>query len=1179
MTSRVHALLACLLIFVSAVLSFSQSGGTILGTVVDSSGAVVPNADVTITNTATNVPHPTKTTDSGDFTLPFLAPGNYKVMVEAKGFQRAVVDNVTLVVAQQARVNVTLKTGSVSEVVEVKASSVALDTDSATISQTITQKQVDQLPLQNRNFISLIFLTPGAVETNGEQGTMRQGSGNAISINGARPESNNYTLDGIANVDTALGTPAVILSQDAIQEFKIQSGTYSAEYGFSANQVNIISKSGSNSLHGSVFEFLRNDAFDAFRVNPNQPAPTRKPELRQNQFGYVLGGPIYIPKLYDGRNKTFFLANYEGQRAVNGIVSNFIVPTPAMLSGNFNGATILNGPNAGQPLPAFGSAACTAEISAGRGCMPVDPDTGAPFPGNIIPSTSFSRLANVTSGLFPAANRPGNVFTLTTALPNNIDQQTYKLDQNLGRWGSVFFRWSNVDFSNVGAGATASVPAGNAVFIQNNKSWTVSHTISLRHNMINNFRFGHLEAIANQGGIAMPTDQVSALGLTGTFMDLSDSVRTYPGLTFQGGIAAEGSQVNDATTSDIPMWDFADSLTMIHGKHTISVGFDYRRWIQKRNLSNDFLGQWAFNNDTISNNGGGCTAASGACGTSNAIADYLLGYYNAATTFQPGPFATAGAPPGNLNQFHFLYFAPYVQDDWKITNRLTLNLGLRWDYRSIPYETDNKMFWFDDANAGGGLCFADPALGTKEVAGLGGPVAPDGNGFYRYCGRHNPAAGSKKPFAPRLGFAYRLTDKTVVRGGYGIFFDASETREIDNSGDIYPNVVRVSDNPTQNATLPKLTDNMIPPTLLHQVSVAADGSQFFAVIISDHPQNPYLQQWSLSVQRQLTSNTTLEANYVGNKGTHLLNRTNINQPFAAPDPTICDPLTGGSLSNCPIQARRPYQNITAGPGFLDSLWNGYSNYNAGNLKLEHRSTNAVLTAIYTYSKSLDDKSAAAGVGAQGGGFSGHLNDHDQRLDYGRSEFDNRHRVVVAYVYGLPFGRGKRFGGNMNRAVDAIVGGWQLGGVATFQKGFPFSVTAPDPGGILNAFSQRANLVPGCDPNGGGKSITHWFNTSCFTAPLAGAFGNSGRNILTQPGINNWDMNLGKTFTITERVAFQFRAEAFNVFNHTQYGVNQLTGGAASSVANNVANTAVVPFGAIQSARPARIMQLGGKIVF
>ena len=234
-----------------------------------------------------------------------------------------------------------------------------------------------------------------------------------------------------------------------------------------------------------------------------------------------------------------------------------------------------------------------------------------------------------------------------------------------------------------------------------------------------------------------------------------------------------------------------------------------------------------------------------------------------------------------------MYFAPFVQDDWKATSRLTLNLGLRWDYRSVPTEKDSKMFWVDTANTLGGLCYADQQLGTETVSSLGGPIAPSGNGFYRYCGRPNPAAGSKKPFAPRIGLAYRLGDKTVLRGGYGIFFDSFETREIDDSGDIYPFVVRANDTPTSDPTFPKVTDQMFPPVLLHQVSPAADGGQFFAVIISERPHNPYVQQWSFSAQRELARNTTLEANYVGNKGTHLLNRVNIGQGPPPANPTTC----------------------------------------------------------------------------------------------------------------------------------------------------------------------------------------------------------------------------------------------------------------------------------------------------
>src|SRR6267142_2500587 len=1044
--------LLCFLLFILTIARpvYGQGGdvGSIVGTITDATGAAVANAKVRVTNIATNISKEITTNETGNYTVPYLRPGVYRVTVEAVGFDKSVVDNISLVVAQERRVDVALKVGAVTTQVVVSAGALALDTETSSVSQIVTQRQVEELPLNGRNFLNLLFITAGAVQTVGEQGQMRQGAGNAISINGGRPESNNYTLDGLANTDTALNTPAVILSQDAIQEFKVQSETYSAEFGFSANQVNLVSRSGGNDIHGSVFYFGRNDALDAITIVPT-PLPGQaqpvKAELRQNQFGFVASGPAYIPKLFDGRNKTFWLVNYEGWRIRNGTNIGATVPGLTELKGDFSG---LN-------LPAYGTPGCNdpavGNLSKNLPCLPRDPQTGQPFPGNKIDASRFSRLAKVSLGANIFAN-PANCdstglcsLATRTTLPNNTNQQTYKLDQNLGHYGSVGFRYTKANYSNENAGTT-SIPNGLNIFTQDSTSWAISHTISLGQRNINTFRFGRLEASAIQGATPTSDADITALGLSGIFTTLPSYGKGFPTISFQSLSGSAGSPGNNPTFSDIPMWQFSDAVSMIRGKHTITVGFDYRNWVQKRNLSSNFLGSYGFNNTLVLQNSANssCATPSGLCGTGNAVADFLLGYYSGANTFQPGPFSDPKTA-GNLNQYHFMYFAPYVQDDWKVNNRLTLNLGLRWDYRAIPYEQSDKMFWIDDSNTtGGGLCFADKILATNGVA-------PAGNGFYRYCGRPNPADGSKTPFAPRLGFAWRPFggNKTVVRGGYGIFWDSSLTREIDDSGDLYPFVERTSLNPTSQppAVAPKTTDQLFPAQTTI-VPVSAPNSQFVAVIISDHPRNPYVQQYTISLQRELIRNTTLEVNYVGNRGLHLLDRIDLNTPsqLVGSHLATCQAAFAGLpatqatyLANqCPFSSRQPLPNFAV-PGPLNSSWTGYSNYNAGNIKLEHRGSDLALLTVYTWAKSMDDKSAPAGIGSAGAGFAGHMDDRNPALDYGPSDFNVKHRFVNSVIYNLPVGRGKRFLGGMNRAADALIGGWQVSTITTFQTGFPFSV--------------------------------------------------------------------------------------------------------------------------------------------
>ncbi len=1221
--------LGLIILLVAAGRIFGQAGqtGTITGTVTDSSGAIMPDVKITITNTATNVPYRTTTSSAGDYTVPNLLPGTYTVSAEAKAFQKSVTTAFTLAVDQTARVNLSMRPGAVTDTVEVTAQAVELDTDNAALSQLVSQQQVEELPLDGRNFVQLLFIGAGAVTMGGEQGTMRQGEGNAISINGGRPEGNNFTLDGLVNTDQAMETPAVILSQDAIQEFKVESGIYPAEYGFSASQVNIVSKSGTNRLHGSIFESARNNDFDAHpfptATNLITATPTTIAPLRLNQFGFVADGPVYIPKVYNGRDKTFWMANYEGWRMNNGELLEESMPNPAVLQGDFTAETypnlgVLGGVSLpGGPLPAYGTAACTALLANGYNCIPVNPYTGASMPKvpSILFTSHIGQLA-IGNGYWntpTVANQPEGVTNFIDNIPGplTLNQQTYRGDQTLGKLGSIFGRYTRSNYTNETNYNSGSPVLGLEQYFENEIAWEVSHTISFGQNKTNNFRFGYLSANAPEGSAAPSSSAISALDESGVFKTFGPLQQTWPNVSITD-FAGDGGPVNSYSGSYIPEWEYADSFNWVKGRHTIGLGMDYRKWYIDRNLDDDFYGDWSFNSAEITVNSepvssakgspSSCTTPTGLCGTGNAVADMMLGFYGGVGGFVPGPLSPT-TQAGNPQIHYYNYLGPYAEDDWKINPKLTVNYGLRWDFRAATTSQDNHFFWLDTQNAQGGLCYADQTLSHDGVAPGAGY---NGGPILRYCGSV-PRPGQKSPFAPRLGINYRLNDKTVVRTGYGIFFTSYEGREIDDSADIYPYSIRNSLAPsTQDANDTLKLSNQLFPSFSTLGPFPVSTLTFIAVIESEDPLDPYVQSWTLSIERELAKNTTLEVNYVGTKGTHLLNRHHIAQQkdipaaslslcqeqdkngvyfnaFGDTNPDLPKPLP--PIAPCSIASRLPYPNFTG--YYINSDFHGNSNYNAGDVKLERRAGDVALTAVYTWSKSLDTKSATAGAGADGTGYQGFMDNSRPQLDYGRSDFDVPQRFVASYVYELPVGRGKKLASNINRAVDAVIGGWQTTGIATFQKGFPYSVYGNDIDGITGATGMRANVTPGCnlhqDTQNYAGSLKQFFrlNAACFSGPAFGTYGDSSRNWLTQPGINNWDMGLGKAVSMGEGMKFVFKADFFNAFNHHQYA--QDVGGLL--VAGSGGNEPVVngypsnQFGLVEGSSSPRIIQLGAKITF
>lgn len=1074
--------------FITGRVFAQNSFGTIVGTVTDQTGAVIPNVPVQVENTATGVVSTVKTTSTGDYTAINLVPGPYVVSAQMQGFQKIQTSS-NLVVNQILRVNIKLRPGSVSQTVNVSATGALLDTDSAAISQVITQRQITSLPLATRNVFDLVALSPGVVvdqtgTIGGDQTGFRsvQTSGGSIYAGGNRGASNKFLLDGVVDNDPSFQTPTITPAIDSVQAIRVMNQNYSAEFGDAASQINVETKSGTNAFHGEAFDFLRNDAFDATpEFSPADPATGRtKPILRYNQFGAALGGPI-------ARNHLFFYGAYQGLRS-NSVTTQFgLFPTAAELTGNFAGqATIY------------------------------DPTTGLPFPGNQITNIDPKAQALITAGMFKTTYANVGPFNAlgTVSAPNNLDQYMVRVDASLNPKNSLFVRFSSSDNDY----ATPNmVPFAGTTQTQKGKNIAVDYTHIFTSNFINDLRFGMNRPIATQ-----LQDGANTNNIAGIFNGASKAPNTWgaPYMVLNGpwsnfGGAANGPLVWITTDAKLD-----DNVTWNHGAHTVQAGLAVRKVrFKEANLlfgrgAIVFLGFYTAN------------PANPFDGSGNAFADFLLG-----DTFEA--LVASGNYTGWYNS---LGESGFLQDAWKVTPNLTLNLGIRYDYQSPFREEYNRVSSVDFNYPGGRLLTPNAAA-----------VAQANSPLVAYTPARDLVDPTKDAWQPRVGFSYRAFKNTVLRGGYGVYYDSVEFNEY---------ILPVLNAPFQQtaAVFGGLSTNPVPLDTLYPVSPTTApiaGTIAADTLSRKNGKLPYVQQYNFNIEHEFPGDISVEIGYMGSKASRSQDRRN---------PAQGQLMTPGDPNSIVFH----YPNFAS---ILMSENNSSSTYNAFIARVEKRYSRGLsFIADYTWSKALGTASALGSIGTSLAG--GYMNNWDPQADYGPLAFDITQNFTFSPIYDLPFGRGRAIGGNAPGVVNAVIGGWQAQAIFTARSGYPYSVGATDASGTNANGAARASLVPGQDPFK--KTPGHAFNLNAFQQPAVATFGNSGNNMMRGLGMNNTDFSLIKNTTIHGSIGFQFRVEAFNVFNQVDLGPYPLAsvtlGPALNGTYNSVQQT-------------GRVLQLGGQIHF
>lgn len=1110
--SVARLLTVVILLTAGVATAWAQTQGGISGLVTDSSGGAIPGATVTVTNTATGGTRNTTTNAEGLYTFPSLPPGNYELKVELQGFKTAEVSAFKVDVQQTVRRDVALEVGALQETVTVNTKATLLNTESTTVGTVIDNKVVTELPLNGRQYLNLVAIAPNVnvLSPSAGQAGARLGGERAqqsISAGGQRIFFNNYTLDGVSNTDPNFNNYIALPSIDAIQEFKVQTGVYPAEFGHQSTQVNVVTKSGGNTFHASIFEFIRDEKFDAKPYAFTSVHPAKSP-FKWNDYGFEADGPVI-------RNKLFFMGNFEGLRRRQTTLSTFTVPSEKMFAGDFS-----------EILP---------------GTVIYDPTTGQPFPGNVIPA---SRIDPISKGLlqyYHSSTLPGlsNNYTQDNSQPFDRKGYVMRFDFNessSSQWMGRY-NWGDDTQSNQGIGQ-----AGSKI-VTNYKQWGASNTRTLSSTLVNDARFGYTKFFNSIGTLsAFSNDVVGDLKIPN--LKSGDPVTWgIPSVAFTGfngiGDITDGPFAVDNNTLQ-----FVDKLTWLKGRHTIGMGAEYSRQ-HFNEVGNQFSrGSFefsAFRTRNPADNTGGY-----------AFAEFLLGQ----------PFRTSVALAIAEGKFVRNVFHAFVDDNWKVTNKMTLLAGLRYELTppftntlgtyftvripTIDYSLNQPQSNYPTLVRQGDNC-TDPYAGLS----LRWTVTPVG--CAKDFGMNNNLRETKyKNFAPRLGVTYAWDDKTVIRSGVGLYYmeDIGNAEYFDMAR---ITAARVDTQASATTALswanaaPGGGTASVPPTL----SWAAAYSHL----------TPRTWQYLVNVERQLATNWSVELGYLGSQSRHLYGFQTLNQALPGPIATI--------------SSRVPYPNFGVISYVTDQ---NKGHYNAFSIKATRRYGGGLsLNTSYTLAKSIDNSS---GTRTQGFDTLFPQDSRCMECETGPSSFDVRHRWVMGAVYELPFGKGKRVNID-NGVLDGVVGGWQLSTNTTFQSGVPQTLSA---GKVQSGTNALVNDRPSYSGVGDGyaadRSTSRWYDPASFVLANEGEFGNVGRNSIVTPHLQQIDASLAKNFHLPNGHRIQARVEAFNVFNIPVWGApngNILAGPAFPGAAANAAHQG---FGVITStALPMRQIQFGLKYSF